>query len=93
MIVKYLMSCAACLVVGFAAGWAAPREAVTNEPEFVTSGEVYDSQVAMLDLAGRLKSCRESCCVDSIPAADIRIKCDLSDAVVSLHRWGLRHSR
>lgn len=49
MTVKNLMSCVAYLVVGFAAGWAAPREAGTKEPEFVTSGKVYDSQIAMLD--------------------------------------------
>ena len=47
--VKYLMSWAACLLVGFAAGWASSRAAVTMGPEFVISGEVYDSQVAMLD--------------------------------------------
>ena len=46
-----------------------------------------------LDLAGRLKSCREAGGVDSIPAADVTVKRDVGNAVVSLHRWGLRHSR
>jgi len=47
--VKYIIPCATSLVLGLAAGWMIPRKPVITQPEFVSSGEVYNSQAELLD--------------------------------------------
>ena len=48
VVVRSFIPCAVCLLVGLAAGWMIPREAVISQPEFITSGEVYESQTELL---------------------------------------------
>ena len=48
VVVRSFIPCAVCLLVGLAAGWMIPREAVISQTEFITSGEVYESQTELL---------------------------------------------